>query len=112
MCACSHMYVDSENRERDVMKLLPDLLLYILLMIISSIFFSPVFSRSFAKSPEKKKKKPPFFVQAASAAFQMHNCFPLRALLFPGMLISCDDQRDTGIKVLRFKHFVVFILLP
>lgn len=72
-------------------------------------FFCVFFPYSFAKSP---RKKTPIFVQAASAAFQMHNCFPLWALLFPGMLISCDDQRDTGIKVLRFKHFVVFILLP
>lgn len=32
-------------------------------------------------------------------------------LLFLGMLISCDDQRDAGIKVLRFKHFVVFYIV-
>lgn len=32
-------------------------------------------------------------------------------LLFHGMLISCDDQRDAGIKVLRFKHFVVFYIV-
>lgn len=67
------------------MKLLPDLLLYILLMIISSFFFffSRVFSRSFAKSPEKEN--PPFFVQAASAAFSKCtiaflcelSCFPV-----------------------------------
>ena len=56
MCACFHMYVNSENCEWDVMKLLPDLLLYIPLMIIPSFFFY-VFSRSFAKSPEKKKRK-------------------------------------------------------
>lgn len=71
-------------------------------------FPSVFFPQSFAKSPPKK----PIFVQAASEAFQMHNYFPLWALLFPGMLISCDDQRDTGIKVLCFKHFVVFMLLP
>lgn len=79
------------------------LLLYILHMIISS-FFPPLI----CQVPPKTH----IFVQAASMAFQMHNCFPLWALLFPGMLISCDDQRDAGIKVLRFKHFVVFILLP
>lgn len=32
-------------------------------------------------------------------------------ILFLGMLISCDDQRDAGIKVLRFKHFVVFCIV-
>lgn len=78
------------------------------LFLVSIFFFQCVFSHSFAKSPPKK----PIFVQAASVAFQMHNCFPLWALLFPGMLISCDDQRDTRIKVLLFKHFVVFMLLP
>lgn len=57
MCACFHMYVDSENREWDVMKLLPDLLLYILLMIISSffIFFFLVFFPVLSPSPLKKK---------------------------------------------------------
>lgn len=73
--------------------------------IFSSWLF--LFSHSFTMYPLRHFF---CFVQAASAAFQKHNCFPL--LLFPGMLISCDDQRDAGIKVLRFKHFVVFIVLP
>lgn len=71
------------------------------------VFFFP---HSFAKSPHTQKKT--HFVQATSMAFQKHNCFPLWALLFPGMLISCDDQTEAGIKVVRFKHFVVFISLP
>ena len=69
-----------------------------------SVFFPPLL--------RQVPPKTPIFVQVASTAFQTHNCFPMCALLFPGMLISCDDQRDIGIKVLRFKHFVVFMLLP
>lgn len=85
MCACFHMYVDSENREWDVMKLLPDLLLYILLMIISSffIFFFLVFFPILSPSPLKKKTLRFLFRQPArpskcTIAFLCElSCFPV-----------------------------------
>lgn len=85
MCACFHMYVDSENREWDVMKLLPDLLLYILLMIISSffIFFFLVFFPVLSPSPLKKKTLRFLFRQPArpskcTIAFLCElSCFPV-----------------------------------
>lgn len=74
----------------------------------------PHFPHLLTESPKKNKinKNNPFllFIQAASLAVPKHNCFPLQALLFPGMLISCDDQKDTWIKVLCFKLFVVMLL--
>lgn len=85
MCACFHMYVDSENREWDVMKLLPDLLLYILLMIISSFFFFffLVFFPVLSPSPLKKKTLRFLFRQPArpskcTIAFLCElSCFPV-----------------------------------